>query len=209
MRCSVLIFVVLLAGCQAKEAASLPYYDTPDFTPRWEKEDVPVSKAHTIAPFSFTNQEGKEVTNKTVKGKIYVANFFFTTCGSICPKMTVQLKKVAAAFQADTNVLLLSHTVLPETDNVARLAAYATAREIPSGKWNLLTGDKESLYKMARQSYFAEATEGVARAADEFLHTENCVLVDREGRIRGVYNATLSLEMEKLMEDIRTLLVHD
>lgn len=190
---------------KAKEA-SLPFYNTPDFTPQWiAASDKSYASIHTIAPFSFSNQNGETITNKSVAGKTYVANFFFTTCGSICPKMNGNLEKVQAAFEGDNNVMILSHTVMPEADSVQRLAQYASLHNINSNQWWLLTGNKDDIYKLARQSYFADEELGYNKGSNEFLHTENCILVDKHGRIRGVYNGTLELEINKLIEHIKLL----
>lgn len=189
-----------------KKEAPLPFYNTPDFTPRWiATTDKEYSSIHTIALFHFFNQNGKEITNKNVEGKIYVANFFFTKCGSICPKMKGNLEKVQAAFASDKNVMILSHTVMPEADSVQKLAEYARRNNINNEQWWLLTGSKDEIYKLARQSYFADEELGYNKGSNEFLHTENCILVDKHGRIRGVYNGTLELEMNKLIEHIRLL----
>ena len=194
-------------SCKEKEDASqLPFYNTPDFTPQWlSVNDKDYNAIHTIAPFSFTDQTGRTITNAFVYGKIYVANFFFTTCGSICPKMTFHLKKVQDAFTNATDVMILSHSVLPEVDSIAKLKEYEEQMGINGKQWLLLTGSKDKIYSLARQSYFADEEIGFNKRSNEFLHTENCVLVDKKGRIRGVYNATLELEINKLIEHIKLL----
>ena len=200
--------VLLLAGCFSKqEEKVLPFYNTPDFTPHWfASTDKEYSSAHTIAHFELNNQQGATITNKNVGGKIYVANFFFTKCSGICPKMNNNLKKIADAFLTNPDVLILSHSVMPEADSVSSLAAYGEREGIDVKKWWLLTGDKNEIYTLARQSYFADEELGYSRNSNDFLHTENAVLVDRKGRIRGVYNATLTLEIDKLLEHINLLL---
>jgi protein SCO1 len=200
----IMILAMMLACTLKQRSEELPYYDTPDLTPRW-KGDSTALTAHFIRPFLLINQDGKKITGQQLHGKIYVANFFFTTCASICPRMTANLLKVQNAFASDSNVIILSHTVLPETDSVPRLKNYAAKKGINSKKWWLLTGDKNELYDLARHSYFADEESGYDRKADEFLHTENCMLVDANGRIRGVYNATLELEIGKLISHIRIL----
>jgi protein SCO1/2 len=200
------IYILFLAACMSTPAKpKLPFYNTPDFTPEWISPRQG-NQIHTIAAFRFTNQNGMTITNKEVAGKIYVANFFFTSCGSICPKMAANLKKVATHFNKQPNVLILSHSVLPEKDSVARLKIYAEKQDIHYKNWWLLTGDKEAIYTLARKSYFADEEIGYNRNSTEFLHTENAVLIDKGGRIRGVYNATLALEMNKLIEHIEILL---
>lgn len=198
-----IVLIVFLFSCMAKgKPDPLPFYDSADLTPRWEGER---EMEHVIAPFSLVNQEGDTIKNKDLQGRIYVANFFFTTCGSICPRMMNNLKKVQDRFRSDTSIMILSHTVLPEKDSVAVLKKYAQKKGINSRQWWLLTGDKEQLYSLARRSYFADEETGYYRSKDEFLHTENCMLVDRKGRIRGVYNATLELEINKLISHIEKL----
>jgi protein SCO1/2 len=146
------------------------------------------------------------VTEKTVGGKIYVADFFFTRCGSICPKMTNNMGLLQEAFKNNNDVMFLSHSVTPEMDSVPVLKRYAEKKGVISGKWHLLTGKKEDIYNMARQQYFAGDTVGYYQTGTEFLHTENFILVDKHRRIRGVYNGTLGVEIERLTEDINTLL---
>jgi len=158
-----------------------------------------------VQPFSFTDQDGKTVTEKTVEGKIYVADFIFTRCGSICPKMTSNMGMIQEKFKNDNDVLLLSHSVTPDMDSVPVLKRYAETKGVISGKWHLLTGKEEDIYALAKKQYYAGDTIGYYQTGNEFLHTENFILVDKLRRIRGVYNGTLSLEMERLMEDIVTL----
>lgn len=190
----------LLACRLSGEGPALPFYNSPDLTPEWIA--TPGSRSlHTVSAFALTNQDGRTITNREVDGKICVVNFFFTTCGGICPRMMLQLKRVQDSTETNADLVFLSHTVLPETDSVARLQRYAKKMGI-AGNWWLLTGDKKSIYELARSSYFAneEATQ-----ENGFLHTENCLLVDGRGRIRGVYNATLQLEMDRLIRHIRIL----
>jgi protein SCO1/2 len=200
--------VLLLASCQAADkktfVSELPYYNTPDFMPHWISSDS-LKGYHQVPSFSLVNQSGDTISNSSLAGKIYVANFFFTTCGSICPRMTANLQQVSHAFAGENSVFLLSHTVTPEIDSVPRLRAYMEHMKIDGTRWWLLTGNKDSIYRLARQGYFADEVTGYNKDSREFLHTENCVLVDVNGHIRGVYNATLELEMEKLIRHIRIL----
>lgn len=202
------LLVILLAACKNKPASlPLPFINKPDFTPEWIAESDPAySSIHRIPAFSFTNQNGETITEKTVEGKIYVADFFFTRCGSICPKMTDNMKLLQEKFKNNNEVLLLSHSVTPGMDSVPVLKKYATGKGVISGKWHLLTGNEDEIYALAKKQYYAGDTIGYYQAGNEFLHTENFILVDRLRRIRGVYNGTLSLEMERLAEDINTLL---
>ena len=201
---SIWIYVIVCAACQQK--SSLPYYHTANFTPYWEGESkFSKDTLHTIAPFEFTNQDGNVVTGRNYKNKIYVADFFFTICPGICPTLTSNLKKVAEAFKENPDVMFLSYSVTPDIDSVAQLKKYAQKHNLPAS-WNLVTGDKEEIYTLARQSYFAEREIGFQNSTQEFLHTEHFILVDNEGHIRGIYNGTLELEAGRLIDDIQLLL---
>jgi protein SCO1 len=153
-----------------------------------------IKEGHTIGDFSFTNQLGEEITKADVSGKIYVADFFFTTCGGICPKMTAQLQRLQTEFADDPDFVILSHTVNPSYDSVQVMKAYAERFEANPVKWWFLTGSKEELYKMARKSYLVvpDVADTSFNHGDEsdFIHTENFVLVDPDGRIRGIYDGT-------------------
>lgn len=198
-----IIFLFLVFSCKIKEKESvIPYYNIPDFTPSWTEK---TEKPHRIADFSFQNQDGKTVTNADFDGKIYIANFFFTTCPSICPKMQSNLTAVATAFEHDDDVRIISHTVMPWIDTVGRLKEYADLKNIDSKKWQLVTGSEGVIYNLARKSYFAEEAIGYTKDSTQFLHTEHFLLVDGNRRLRGLYNGTLPLEVERLIEDIKTL----
>ena len=206
------ILFFLFVGCSTKhEAKYLPYYNTADFTPHWinNKEEVKKEIDHRISKFSFSDQEGNNINNQTVQGKIHVANFFFTTCSSICPRMTLNLQTIQKAFEKNSNVVLLSYSVTPWIDSVSRLKKYADKYSIQSGKWHLLTGSTGDIYTLARQSYFAEEETGYSKDSSEFLHTEHFILVDKQGYIRGIYNGTLPLETGRLKDDINILLKED
>lgn len=202
-----LISFCVVFSCQKQETKTkMPFYNSADFTPEWiEKTDNAYAQIHTIADFNFTNQEGETISNKSLEGNIYVADFFFTICPSICPKMTSNLSRIQEGFSSD-DVKLVSYSVMPWADSVSVLKNYAEVKGINSSQWHLLTGDTEAIYDLARQSYFAEKEIGLDKTSDEFLHTENFILVDQLGRIRGVYNGTLQLEMTRLSQDIKTLL---
>ena len=201
---------ILLAACHAprkQEVISLPYYNQADFTPEWyTNENVSSNQLHQIPAFDLTDQNGETFTEQDVEGKIYVANFFFTICPSVCPRMTNNLQRVQEAFVGDTSVLLVSHSVMPWVDSVEVLKEYANHNEINSNQWKLLTGDKTEIYKLGREAYFAD--EGFGKSVtdeSDFLHTENIILVDQHRHIRGIYNGTLPLEMARLIEDIEKL----
>lgn len=190
----------------ATSTVNLPFFNKPDWTPEWiDKSDRNYYKIHTIPAFSFLDQEGKIISNKTVAGKIYVTNFFFTTCRGICPKMTDNMYHLQESFKMDSNIIFLSYTVSPTIDNVDVLHKYAIEHKVNYKQWHLLTGQKELIYSIARKQYFAGDTVGYYQSGNEFLHTENFILVDKHSRIRGVYNGTLLLEMERIKEDIAIL----
>jgi len=196
----------LTISCQRGES-SLPYYNTAAFDPIFsiDKEAVDSQIPHKIADFSFVDQNNNIVTQKDIEGKIHVANFMFTSCISICPKMTNEMKKVSDVFKSDHDVAILSFSVTPWIDTVGRLRAYASEHDIDAKNWHLLTGKKSEIYELARRSYFAEQDLGFTKDSTEFLHTEHILLVDRNKRIRGIYNGTLALETEQLIKDIEML----
>ena len=163
-----------------------------------------VRKYHSIADFKLVNQNGDTITQNTYANKIYVADFFFTTCPSICPVMTANLAEVQDEFKDDNEVLLLSHSVTPEIDSVAQLKKYAVEKGVIDQKWNLVTGDKKQIYELARKSYLAVMDDGDGGAYD-MIHTENFMLIDKERRIRGYYDGTNKEEVEKLIRDIEIL----
>ncbi len=163
-----------------------------------------VRKYHTIADFKLVNQNGDTITQDNYADKIYVADFFFTTCPSICPVMTANLAEVQNEFKNDNEVLLLSHSVTPEIDSVAQLKKYAIEKGVVDQKWNLVTGNKKQIYELARKSYMAVMEDGDGGAYD-MIHTENFMLIDKERRIRGYYDGTNKEEVEKLIRDIEIL----
>jgi len=160
---------------------------------------------HKVKPFLFINQYGGNVTEETVKGKIYVTDFFFTTCQSICPIMSNELERVYKQFATNKDVLILSHTVAPEEDSVNVLMDYAKLHGVTNKQWLFLTGDKKHLYDMARTSYLLNMEEGNGDA-DDFIHTQNFALVDKESHLRGFYDGTDSLEVSRLITDLKLLL---
>lgn len=167
-----------------------------------------IKAGHVIAPFAFVNQYGDTITEKDVKGKVYVADFFFTTCPGICVDMSRNLITVQDKMK-DTDFVILSHTVWPEIDTVEVMKKYADKHNAQRGKWHFLTGSKASLYVMARKSYFTLKPAEVGEAGDgdsDFIHTSNFVLIDRLGQIRGYYDGTEMNEVEKMMKDARILL---
>ena len=163
-----------------------------------------IKRFHKIADYELINQNNKIITNKIYDGKIYIADFFFTTCPGICPIMTDNMIKLQEKFINDDQVLLLSHSVTPEIDSVSVLKKYSMEKGVVDSKWNMVTGDKSQIYNLARKSYLvAEDIEG--SHFYDMIHTENFVLVDKEKRIRGYYDGTNELEMDKLINDLEIL----
>lgn len=205
---SLLLVIISLTSCHNKKVPeALPYYNTPDFTPHFIADKNAVVKVitHTIANFSFTNQDKKFITQKDIEGKVHVACFMFTSCGSICPRLTEEMKLVAAAYETDTSVVILSYSVTPWRDTPEKLKLYKETKGIKKANWYFLTGDKANIYSLARTAYFAEEDLGFTKDSSNFLHTEHFILVDKHKRIRGIYNGTLQLEAEQLIKDIALL----
>lgn len=199
------IITISLFYSALKPKKTLPIFNPSDVNPELVDSTVQyISKYHTIADFSFVNQNGKTITQKDYEGKVYVADFFFTTCGSICPKMTTNLVEVQKAIINNPKVMLLSHTVFPETDSVPVLKAYAIKNGVIDSKWNLVTGDKKEIYTMARKSYLAVKL-GKPEQLYDMVHTENFVLVDQKKRVRGFYDGTKKEDIQKLISDINYL----
>nr|WP_321415025.1 SCO family protein [uncultured Allomuricauda sp.] len=161
-------------------------------------------KYHKVADFSLVNQNGETITQENYKDKIYVADFFFTTCLTICPIMTKNMGEVQEAIKDDPNIMLLSHSVTPQIDTVAQLKRYALEKGVIDSKWNLVTGDKKQIYELARKSYLAVKNDGDGGPFD-MIHTENFILVDKEKRIRGFYDGTNREEISRLLNDIKIL----
>ncbi len=204
-----LLSSTLFFSCKekSKESIDMPYYNSAEFDPIFinDKSQVPKIITHTIDNFSFLNQDSIAINQSIFENKIHVVNFIFTSCGSICPVMTSNFKIVGNSFKNDNEVVLLSYSVTPWIDKPYVLKNYKTKNGITNTNWHFLTGDRASIYKLARQSYFAEENIGFSKDSTEFLHTEHVILVDKTKRIRGIYNGTLSLEMKHLVEDIRSL----
>jgi protein SCO1/2 len=199
------IIVISLFYSALKPKKSLPIFNPSDVNPELVDTTVQyISKYHTIADFSFTNQNGKTITQKDYEGKVYVADFFFTTCKSICPKMTTNLVDVQKAFLHNPKVKLLSFSVMPDVDNVSVLKEYAKINGVVDSKWNLVTGDKKAIYTMARKSYLA-VKQGKPDEQYDMVHTENFVLVDSKKRVRGFYDGTNKEDIQRLIQDINWL----
>ena len=203
---SSICFLLLFWYC--KKTDSLPYYNTPDFTPHFIENSNKIKKKikHRISDFEATDQNAKKITLDNLKGKVHIANFMFTRCSSICPTMTNNLKKVADTFQDESKFVLLSFSVTPWMDSIPALYSFAQSYGIKAKNWFFLTGGKKEIYRLARQSYFAEKDIGYTKDSTEFLHTEHVVLVDSNLRLRGIYNATLKTDILQINKDIALLL---
>ncbi len=208
----VFLVVVFIAIYTLLNNRSLPVITPRDVNPELVDSLVQhIGYNHKIAPFAFTNQNGKKVTNKDYEGKIYVADFFFTTCQTICPKMTDNMVWLQDKIKDNPKVKLLSHSVFPNEDTVEVLKKYAKEKGVVDSKWNLVTGNQKEIYKIARQSYLVVKT-GKPEELYDMVHTENFVLVDQKGRIRGFYNG-LNIDekvkgeknLTQLLEDIELL----
>ncbi|MEO9967417.1 MAG: SCO family protein [Reichenbachiella sp.] len=207
----ILLVVIGLCSCQAQNEKSsrverLPFYNDPSFTPVWVDNLNELSNDfHSIPDFELIDQDGDTITTEQTKDKIYVADFFFTSCPGICPKMTKNMGMLQKAFMDDNEVILLSHSVTPDLDSVSVLQSYANRHGVVSKKWHLLTGERELIYDLGRNFYFVEENLGIEKSADDFLHTENFILVDSQKHIRGIYNGLNKTDIMQLIADIKTL----
>jgi len=200
---SAIIIYLFYDALQPKKV--LPVYQPADFNSELvDSTLVHVKKYHSIADFSLTNQNGETITQDFYRDKIYVADFFFTTCPTICPVMTENMVYLQSQIVNDKDVLLLSHSVTPDIDSVTQLKKYALEKGVMDNKWNLVTGNKKHIYELARKSYLAVKGDGDGGPFD-MIHTENFILIDKERRIRGTYDGTNKEEMEKLLQDLEIL----
>lgn len=206
-----ILLSTLLLGCshETKKDATqsgLPVYNTADFTPSWPGDTAQVASLHHRIPsFVFTDQNGETITEKTFTHKIYVADFFYTTCPGICKKLSANLAEVQQAFERDSEVLILSHSVTPDFDTKDRLKVYANHLAAIDHKWFMVRGNKDSIYSIARKAYFADEDLGIQKSTADFLHTENILLIDKQKRIRGIYKGTSRLQIADLIKDIQAL----
>jgi protein SCO1/2 len=199
--CWTIMVWVLAAACTTPAEKPLPIFG--------EREVVGSDTIyHTIDDFSFVDQDSAEITKQTFDGKIYVADFFFTSCRTICPIMKTQMLRVYDSVENDPNVLLLSHTIDPEYDTVGLLHDYAERLGVKSNKWHFVTGDKDEIYKIAQTSYFATAIEDKSEP-DGFIHSGAFLLIDKQKRIRGKYDGTKEADVDRLLQDIEKLKAED
>ena len=196
---AVYMFYVIL-----KPVEVLPIYQPAEVNEKLvDSSIIHVAKYHKISDFKLTNQNGKEITQANYKDKIYVADFFFTTCQDICPVMTKNMYQLQEELKNDNQILLLSHTVIPEVDTVEQLKKYAIENNVDDSKWNLVTGDKKQIYELARKSYLAVEDSNYSQY--DMIHTENFMLIDKERQIRGFYDGTNSEDINRLLKDIKIL----
>lgn len=207
-----IISILIVLGCndtqkeKTSRVANLPYYNEATFTPKWfSSEDKSLDTFHKISSFKLINQDSQVVSEKSFADKIYIVDFFFTTCPGICPKMTANMGLLQDEFLKDDEILLLSHSVTPKRDSVPVLKAYAESKDVISGKWHLVTGSLEEIYGLGRNDYFIEEDLGLEMEEDDFLHTENFVLIDKDRHLRGIYNGLNSASIKQLIADVQTL----
>lgn len=199
-----IIFVPILYFL-VKPKDELPVYNPVDVNPRLVDDSVKhISRNHRISDFSLVNQNGETISKEDFTDKIYVADFFFTRCQTICPIMAVNMKDLQEEFKNDPDLKFLSHSVTPVMDSVPVLRNYADKNGAIDGKWEITTGDKKHIYELARKSYFAVLDEGDGGDQD-FIHTEQFILVDKKGQIRGFYDGTEKEEMQRIIDDIAIL----
>jgi protein SCO1/2 len=208
-----LLFFLIVIGCkenlktqEGSRVDALPFFNEASFTPKWiSPKSKELNNFHKIPDFELVNQNGEKVTQKTFENKIYITDFFFTTCPGICPMMTDSMLKLQEEFKNDTAVLFLSHSVTPTIDSVSKLKEYALENGIIDKRWYLVTGNKKEIYDLGRKFYFVEQDLGKPKGIDAFLHTENFVLIDKNKHIRGIYNSLNRASLAQLIIDVKAL----
>lgn len=199
------ILIIVFISCNQDSNKQLPIYNPVDFNPKLVDKSIrDITKNHTVSDFNLINQNGSFITSEDYKNKIYVVDFFFTSCPSICPIMTNNMLKIQDEFIDNNEVMLLSMSVTPEIDNVEILKQYAVDKGVIDSKWNITTGKKKHIYELARKSYFAVLEQGDGGLQD-FIHSPNFILVDNKKQIRGIYDGTVENEISRLIKDINVL----
>jgi len=211
LKIGVLILVFVVGSTAAYQILQpkprLPIYNPSDLNPAVVDDDLErVGRGHRIGDFNLVDQWGNKADSSLLEGKIYVADFFFTTCPTICIDMGANFQRIQETYQDEDRFHLVSHTVMPEIDTVEVMHAYGERMGAIKGKWHLLTGEKRELYRMARREYFAVMEQGTSFDPHDFIHTENVILVDEKKRIRGFYDGTSDLDIDRLIGDIQILL---
>ena len=194
----------LFLSCVESSNEDLPILGPSDFKGELVDNNVNKLQSHFVSDFELINQNGDTITNNNYEDKIYVVDFFFTRCGSICPIMTNNMKKIQDEFLKNDKLMLLSISVTPNIDNVATLKKYAKSKGVINSKWNIATGNKKHMYELARKSYFAVLQKGDGGLQD-FIHTPNFILIDKKKQIRGIYDGTNDTEIKRVIKDIKTL----
>jgi len=203
---AIVVVVAILVGYSIMTGNKrLRVYGPKDLNPSLVDESVRKKQKHRIGAFTLTDQRGRTITEKDLEGKIYVADFFFTTCEGICLDMSRNMAKIQEEFSDEQSLMLLSHSVTPEIDSVPALMAYGEIHGADNDRWLLLTGDRKHIYNLARKEYFAAQHDGDG-GPDDMVHTENFVLVDKEKRIRGFYDGTNAEDIERAIEEINVLI---
>ena len=201
-----IVFVLVFISCHQTTKKELPIYNPTDVNPKLVAKSVRhINSNHKVADFKLQNQNGTTVTQKDYENKVYVVDFFFTRCTSICPIMTTNMAKIQDEFMSSDTFMLLSVSVTPEFDTVEILKAYADKKGVQDAKWNVTTGVKKHIYELARKSYFAVSEQGDGGLQD-FIHTPNFILVDSEKQIRGIYDGTDKGAVSQVITDIKILL---
>lgn len=211
LKIGVLILVFVVGSTAAYQILQpkprLPIYNPSDLNPAVVDDDLErVGRGHRIGNFDLIDQWGNRADSSLLQGKIYVADFFFTTCPTICIDMGANFQRIQETYNYEDRLNLVSHTVMPEIDTVEVMHAYGERMGAIKGKWHLLTGEKRELYRMARREYFAVMEQGTSFDEHDFIHTENVILVDEKKRIRGFYDGTSDLDIDRLISDIQILL---
>jgi len=211
LKIGVLILVFVVGSTAAYQILQpkprLPIYNPSDLNPAVVDDDLErVGRGHRIGNFDLIDQWGNRADSSLLQGKIYVADFFFTTCPTICIDMGANFQRIQETYKDEDRFHLVSHTVMPEIDTVEVMHAYGERMGAIKGKWHLLTGEKRELYRMARREYFAVMEQGTSFDEHDFIHTENVILVDEKKRIRGFYDGASDLDIDRLIGDIQILL---
>jgi len=197
--------IIVFVSCKQTTQKQLPIYNPSNFNPELVDPSLQnKTEYHTVSDFKLINQNGDTITQDDYNNKIYIADFFFTSCKTICPVMTDNIGVLQQEFINDIDVMFLSLSVTPDIDNVSVLRDYATNKGVIDSKWHVTTGNKKHIYELARKSYFAVVEQGDGGLQD-FIHTPNFVLVDKEKQIRGIYNGTDDMEIQRIIEDINIL----
>ncbi len=201
-----LTLLLPLNSCQNDREFHLPYYNDPTFTPQFiSSREAKTKISHQISNFQFIDEDSLEINQQCIENKIHLANFIFTSCGSICPTMTKNMKIFSDKTIEIKDLAILSFSVTPWIDTPNILKRYKLTHQIQDKRWHFITGNKRAIYDLARKSYFAEEQIGFTKDSTEFLHTEHILLIDKNKKIRGIYNGTLEFDILQLIEDVKIL----